>query len=182
MSEAVVEPAVVPGQVSGWGAGAAAAPPRRWVWTAMTPGDRQQRLLELAPWVDWLITHHHLHRKIPRCWYRDGHEPVLEILTALYLGWVRTYAGDPARTGTLGEIAWIKELHLLTPFLAAPAYDAGHQEPPPRPGPTGEALSDWLDNDPDRIAADPYHPAETEANRLADARHAAERAKAAGRT
>lgn len=157
-------------------------PPRRWVWSAMTPEDRQQRLGELGQWVDWLISHHHLHRKIPRCWYQDGHEPVLEILTALYLGWVRTYAGDPGKTTALSEIAWIKELHQLTPHLAAPACEAGHQAPPPRPGPTGEALSDWLDTNPDRITAVPYHPAEAEANRLAHELHAAEQRPAASRT
>ncbi|MFE3502971.1 hypothetical protein [Kitasatospora sp. NPDC059160] len=155
------------------------SPPRRWVWSAMTPVDRQQRLGELGQWVDWLIDHHHLHRKVPRCWYRDGHEPVLEILTALYLGWVRTYVGDPNKTTTLGEIAWIKELHLLTPFLAAPACEASHQAPPPRPGPTGEGLSDWIDSDPDRITAVPYHPAEAEAGRLAYEVHAAEQRKKA---
>ncbi|MFD8083447.1 hypothetical protein ACFV4F_17310 [Kitasatospora sp. NPDC059722] len=160
-------------------AGITGTPPRRWVWSAMTPADRQQRLVELAPWVDWLITHHHLHRKIPRCWYRDGHEPVLEILTGLYLGWVRTYCGDPARTGTFGELAWIKELHSVTPYLAAPTCEDGHQEPPPRKKPTGEALSDWLDDDPPRIAAAPSHPAEVEANRLAAA-DAAQAAKPGG--
>ncbi|MDH6711206.1 hypothetical protein P3T27_007959 [Kitasatospora sp. MAA19] len=176
MSDPTPAPAV-PGQATG----NPTPPPRRWVWTAMTPEDRQQRLGELGQWVDWLIDHHHLHRKIPRCWYRDGHEPVLEILTALYLGWVRTYAGDPSKATTLGEIAWIKELHLLAPALAAPACEAGHQAPPPRPGPTGEALSDWLDTNPDRITEAPYHPAEAEATRLAHELLAAEQRKAASR-
>ncbi|GHF88975.1 hypothetical protein GCM10018790_77930 [Kitasatospora xanthocidica] len=151
----------------------AAPATRRWVWSAMEPADRQQRLTELAMWVDWLTDHHHLHRRIPRCWYRDGHEPVLEVLTALYLGWVRTYAGDPAQATAFGELAWIRELHAALPLLAAPTCDDGHLAPPPRRGPTGEALHDWLDTDPPRIAAAADHPAPAEANRLAAALHGA---------
>lgn len=158
------------------------APPRRWVWTAMQPEDRRQRLEELGAWVDWLIERHQLHRKVPRCWYREGHEKTLEILTALYLGWLRTYAGDPAKVATLGELAWQKDLKAVTPDLAAPACDNGHEDPPARKAPTGEALASWLDDDPHWLSAPPYHPAGAEATRLAAEIAITERAKAERRT
>ncbi|MFE2911401.1 hypothetical protein [Kitasatospora indigofera] len=182
MSEPAAQAAVpAPAPAADQAPGANPAPAlQRWVWPAMRPEERRQRLEELAVWVDWLIERHQLHRKIPRCWYRDGHEKTLEYLTALYLGWARTYCGDPTKVSTLGELAWLKDLKAVIPDLAAPACDSGHQEPPKRKKPTGEDLADWLDDDPDWVAAPASHPAEAEANRLAAATANAAGAKAAG--
>ncbi|MFG3229386.1 hypothetical protein ACGF07_32015 [Kitasatospora sp. NPDC048194] len=165
----------VPAETVASATGQKTTPPRRWVWSAMEPADRQQRIGELGLWVDWLIEYHEMPREVPRCWYR--HRKVREILTALYLGWVRTYAGDPAKVGTLGEIEWISRLHTLAPKLAAPACLESHQETAP-PKATGEGLQDWLDDDPEWVTAPVFHPAEAEANRLAAELAAAERAKA----
>lgn len=105
---------------------------QRWVWSAMEPAERQERLRELAVWVDWLRTTFELHNSIPTCWYR--HSPVVEHLTALYAGWIRTYAGEQVPGRELAEVDWINALHALTPRLQLAACAAGqHEEPPPMP-------------------------------------------------
>lgn len=152
----------------------------RWVWRAMEPDERESRLMELTGWVDeWLFrAHPKVHAKIPRCWHR--HEDIIEHLTALFLGWVRTYAGDPAKLSTRGEIEWITSMHALTPHLGSPSCEAGkvHQAPPPRPAPNGEALEDWLDTEPEFLTAPAKHPAQAELSRMVAAARAAEAAKA----
>ncbi|WP_329492580.1 hypothetical protein OG618_37520 (plasmid) [Kitasatospora sp. NBC_01246] len=175
----MTEATTVPPQAAEAEPAAPANAPRRWVWSAMDPTERQQRLVELAVWVDWLVETHEMTREIPRCWYR--HKRVLEVLTALYLGWVRTYAGDPTKTGTLGEVDWITRLHTLAPRLAAPSCTEKHRSWGDGPEPTGQELSDWLDvGDTEWLEDQAYHPAQAEANRLAAAAAAA-KAEAAAR-
>lgn len=112
-----------------WPASPDTPPPRRWVWEAMEPAERIQRLHELADWVKWLRTRYELHNDIPSCWYR--HPPVLERLTALYAGYARTYiAPSPGRDHA--EIEWIQALNSMVPQLKRPSCSGGHQDPPHR--------------------------------------------------
>ncbi|MDW8804351.1 hypothetical protein P1P68_05980 [Streptomyces scabiei] len=157
-------------------------PITRWVWRAMEPGDRETRLMELTGWVDvWLIkAHPKIHRKIPRCWHQ--HEDIIEYLTALFLGWVRTYAGDPAKLSTRAEIEWVSALHSLAPHLSSPGCEASnvHKPDPTRPKPDGEALEQWMDTEPEFLTAPAHHPAQAEVSRMVAAARAAEAAKAQG--
>ncbi|MEW1639061.1 hypothetical protein AB0469_34020 [Streptomyces sp. NPDC093801] len=121
------------------GAAAQKPEPQRWVWVAMQPAERRTRMRELGGWVDWLRTTFELHNTITHCWYR--HPAVVEHLTALYTGWMRTYAGEEAPGRELAEADWINTLHALTPRLKLPACATGtHQEPPLLvPAPPGSA-------------------------------------------
>lgn len=152
----------------------------RWVWRAMEPGVRETRLMELTGWVDeWLVrAHPKVHAKIPYCWHQ--HEDIIEHLTALFLGWVRTYAGDPGKLSLRAEMEWITAMHTLTPHLGNPSCQATnvHQEPPPRKKPDGELLEQWMVNDPEFLTAPAKHPAHAELSRMVAAQEAAEAAKA----
>ncbi|MFD8385187.1 hypothetical protein ACFV2X_42845 [Streptomyces sp. NPDC059679] len=154
-------------------------PITRWVWRAMESDERETRLMELTGWVDeWLIkAHPKVHTKIPRCWQQ--HEDIIEHLTALFLGWVRTYAGDPGKLSLRAEIEWITSLHALTPHLSSPGCQTSnvHQDPPPRAMPDGEALEQWLDSEPGFLTAAPRHPAQAELSRMVAAQRAADAAK-----
>lgn len=142
-------------------------PLRRWVWAAMDREDRETRLMELTGWVDWLVKTFELHNAIPPCWYR--HSPVIEHLTALYLAWVRTYAGPTGGLSPHAEIEWIQALHHLLPTMARPACQSGaHEEPPTHADPDGEDMEDWVTSEPTWLAAPAYHPALAEAARMAE--------------
>ncbi|MEE1769292.1 hypothetical protein PUR34_14310 [Streptomyces sp. JV185] len=149
---------------------AAQPEPQRWVWAAMDPPERRERMRELAAWVDWLRRTFELHNSIPPCWYR--HPPVVEHLTALYTGWVRTYAGEQTPGRELAEADWISTLHNFTPRLQLAACAGGrHQDPPPLvPPPLGadEAFEVYLVT-AEAITAAAEHPAAAEL-----ARHTAE--------
>ncbi|MDP5317403.1 hypothetical protein [Streptomyces poriferorum] len=137
--------------------------PQRWVWAAMDPADRRARLRELAIWVDWLRSTFELHNNIPQCWYR--HPPVVEHLTALYVGWIRTYAGDQAPGRELAEADWINTLHAVTPRLQLAACATGrHEEPPAAPPVRQQAAQEfeaYLNTS--LLTTDPaWHPAEAE--------------------
>ncbi|MFJ5645872.1 hypothetical protein [Streptomyces sp. NPDC093223] len=152
----------------------------RWVWRAMEPDERETRLMELTGWADeWLVrAHPKVHAKIPRCWQQ--HEEIIEHLTALFLGWARTYAGDPGKLSLRAEMEWISGMHSLKEHLGSPACQAGnvHQEPPARKLPNGELLEEWMDTDPEFLNAPAKHPAQAEVSRMVAARRAAEEAKA----
>ncbi|MGW9436711.1 hypothetical protein [Streptomyces sp. NPDC055607] len=175
-----VPPATAPAAVNG--EESKPEPITRWVWRAMEPEEREKRLLELTGWVDWLLTTHpKLHSKMPaKCWHR--HEDIIEHLTALFLGWVRTYAGDPAKLSLRAEAEWLTSLHALTPHLGSPGCQANgtHQDPPPRSKPDGELLEQWMDDDPEFLTAPAHHPAQAEVSRMVAATRAAEAAKAQG--
>ncbi|MET8537248.1 hypothetical protein ABZV67_37010 [Streptomyces sp. NPDC005065] len=137
--------------------------PQQWVWAAMEPSERRQRLRELAGWVDWLRRTFELHNHIPPCWYR--HPPVVEHLTALYVGWLRTYAGERAAGRELAEGDWINTLHNFTPRLQLAACASGrHQDPPPLVAPppgADEAFEVYLLT-ADTTTAAAAHPAAAE--------------------
>ncbi|MEU1125532.1 hypothetical protein ABZ371_18690 [Streptomyces sp. NPDC005899] len=58
----------------------------------------------------------------------------MEHLTALYAGWIRTYAGEQAPGRELAEADWINTLHAFTPRLQLAACATGtHQAPPAAP-------------------------------------------------
>ncbi|MEU1217149.1 hypothetical protein ABZ424_33120 [Streptomyces sp. NPDC005790] len=140
--------------------------PQRWVWAAMDPMDRRQRLRELAAWVDWLRATFELHNSIPPCWYR--HPPVVEHLTALYAGWIRTYAGEQVPGRELAEADWINTLHAFTPRLQLAACATGmHQAPPPAPPvrPGGEEELEVFLQTSRSTNAPAWHPAEAELDR-----------------
>lgn len=137
--------------------------PQRWVWAAMEPPERRQRLRELAIWVDWLRRTFELHNNIPPCWYR--HPSVVEHLTALYVCWLRTYAGERSAGRELAEADWINTLHNFTARLQLAACASGrHQDPPPlvppRPG-ADEAFEVYLDT-AEATSAAAAHPAAAE--------------------
>lgn len=138
--------------------------PPRWVWAAMEPTERRQRLRELATWVDWLRRTFALHNQIPPCWYR--HSPVVEHLTALYLGWLRTYASEPG-TGVT-EADWLNTLYGFLPRLQLAACATGTHEPPipPPPPPPGaeEDFATYLAS----LDEPPRHPAAAELRRRAE--------------
>lgn len=145
------------------------AEPPRWVWDAMEPPERQDRLRELRIWVNWLRITFELHNQIPECWYR--HKPVREVLTALYVGWIRTYAGQQAPGRELGEADWINALYNITPRLQLATCATGAHEPPPLPPPlpgVREAFTAYLSASDD-MTAPPRHPAAAEIDRLAHA-------------
>ncbi|MEN8649706.1 hypothetical protein ABCR94_03380 [Streptomyces sp. 21So2-11] len=150
-----------------WTAPAAAkSEPRRWVWAAMEPPERRERMRELALWVDWLRRTFELHNQIPACWYL--HPPVVEHLTALYVGWVRTYADEQVPGRGLAEADWINTLHVLVPHLKLPACATGlHQAPPthapPPPGAEHDFEFHLLTSEATTTAA--RHPAEAELRR-----------------
>lgn len=117
---------------------AAKQEPQRWVWAAMDPPERRARMRELAIWVAWLRRTFELHNNIPPCWYR--HPSVVEHLTALYAGWLRTYAGEQAAGRELAEADWINTLYNFTPRLQLAACASGrHQDPPPLVPPPPDA-------------------------------------------
>jgi hypothetical protein len=110
-------------------------PPYGWVWSAMPPAERREKMRELAGWVDWLIAVHELKNTIPACWYR--HTKVLEHLTALYAGWVRTYCRGEDSGRDLAEAEWLSTLHTMEPYVKVPACATRHV-PPPEPLPESE--------------------------------------------
>ncbi|GAA1937443.1 hypothetical protein GCM10009716_49400 [Streptomyces sodiiphilus] len=138
---------------------------RRWVWEAMEPAERIQRLNGLAAWVKWLRNRHELHNEIPACWYR--HPPVVERLTALYAGYVRTYmAPSPGRDHA--EIEWIHALSSLLPQLKRPGCSGGHHDPPHRKrdqAAAGEDFEEFLQAQWPTTAP-VTHPAEAEVAHL----------------
>ena len=79
----------------------------------MGPEEREQRLTELVEWVDWLVDTYELRNQVARCWYQ--HPRLVELFSALFIGWVRTYVGDPTKLSTRVELDWIKELYALLP-------------------------------------------------------------------
>ncbi|MGW7260541.1 hypothetical protein [Streptomyces sp. NPDC054834] len=148
-------------------ASATSPQPRRWVWAAMSPPERRARLRELRTWVEWLRHTAELHNEIPPCWYR--HRWVREMLTALYLGWLRTYEGEKTPGRELAEAEWINTVHAFKPHMKLPACVGGHQEPPLPPPPNPQADEEWelyLATSTD--TTDPaVHPAEAEVRRMA---------------
>ncbi|ARE79523.1 hypothetical protein B6R96_36395 (plasmid) [Streptomyces sp. Sge12] len=134
----------------------------------MEPKERQIRMRELGGWVDWLRRTFELHNKITHCWYR--HSPVVEHLTALYAGWMRTYAGEEAPGRELAEADWINTLYAFVPRLQLAACATGaHQEPPlvvPPPPGSDESFDLYLLSDATTASA--VHPAAAELNRRED--------------
>lgn len=133
----------------------------------MDPDERVTRMEELKPWVDWLAaTFPQVRSRLTRCWYQ--HDDVREVLTALYAGWIRTYAGDPTKISTLAELTWLKDLKAFLPDLVSPSCQASHQAPPPL-GNTEQAqaaFTHWLDegaflNEPR------FHPAQAQVAKMA---------------
>ena len=140
--------------------------PHSWVWAAMVPAERRARLRELRTWVDWLRHTAELHNEIAPCWYR--HRWMREMLTALYLGWLRAYEGERVPGRELAEADWINTVHAFRPYLKLPACVGGHQEPPPPPSSDPSTDDDWelyLATSPDTTAA-AQHPAKAEARRV----------------
>ncbi|WP_328928181.1 hypothetical protein OG429_29025 [Streptomyces sp. NBC_00190] len=140
--------------------------PQRWVWAAMEPPERRLRMRELAGWVDWLRTTFELHNQITHCWYL--HSAVVEHLTALYAGWMRTYVGEEGPARELAEADWINTLHAFTPrFQLAACATGRHQEAPPVvPPPPGadEAFEMYLSVS-ETITMAAVHPAAAELGR-----------------
>ncbi|QKZ20379.1 hypothetical protein [Streptomyces chartreusis] len=151
--------------------------PQRWVWDDMAPEEREQRLTELAVWVNWLVETHELRSDVARCWYR--HRRIIELLTALYLGWVRTYVGDPTKLGTRAELDWVKDLKALRPSLNSASCQTTHVDPPAGPHSMLEAFDAWLaEAERPFLDAPRSHPAKEQANRLARAKRLENAARA----
>ncbi|GAA2627683.1 hypothetical protein GCM10010411_76070 [Actinomadura fulvescens] len=101
----------------------------RWVWAAMAPAERRHRLTEMKRWVEWLLAEYpRLSTKIPHCWYR--HPEGLNRLTALYVGWVRTYV-EAANQRDSSLVEWHDALDRVTERLGYPSRcvaEGAHQE------------------------------------------------------
>ncbi|GHH54921.1 hypothetical protein [Streptomyces candidus] len=152
-------------------------PPQRWVWANMPVGERETRLGELVLWVDWVIETYEVRSQIAKCWYR--HPRILEQLTALYVGWARTYAGDPSKVGLRGEVDWIKEFYSFLPRLNSASCQSVHTDPPKVPLTDGEAFTQWADEPAAFLAEPPVHPAHALSHRMAKAAEAEAKARAA---
>ncbi|MET9933811.1 MULTISPECIES: hypothetical protein [unclassified Streptomyces] len=143
--------------------------PQRWVWADMEPAEREQRLTELVTWVDWLVETFELRSQVARCWYR--HPRLIEHLSALFIGWVRTYAGDPTKLSVRAEIDWIKELHALVPRLNSASCQNKHIDPPPQLSSMAQAFDVWLaETDRPFLDASRSHPAKEQISRMAKAK------------
>lgn len=96
------------------GAGQAPLPPVLPVWSLMCPDDATEQLAGLWQWVRWLVETHELERQILPCWPLHG--PAVEVLTALYQGWLEVYlqpwgqdAQKSAKPGH-GALVWLDHL------------------------------------------------------------------------
>jgi hypothetical protein len=155
--------------------------PQRWVWAAMGSEEREQRLTELVEWVAWLVDTYELRNQVARCWFR--HPRLVELVSALHIGWVRTYVGDPTKLTTRAELDWIKELYSLIPRLNSASCQAAHLEPPAATYSMREAFDSWLaETERPFLDAPRSHPAQAQAHKLARAKRLEDeaRAKAAG--
>ena len=138
--------------------------PRTWVWSAMEPQDRATRLRELRTWVSWLETTFDLDGDIPACWYR--HQAIVEHLTALYLGWVRTYTQEPEPGRNLIEAEWIGTLHAYTPHFKRANCTKQHADTPRRAA-RAYVEEDFTQHLADLTRQTSWHPAPDEAERFA---------------
>ncbi|MFE4829981.1 hypothetical protein [Streptomyces sp. NPDC056672] len=152
--------------------------PQRWVWPDMDPDERIERLVQLVEWVDWLVEAEELRTKVARCWFR--HEKQINLFTALYLSWVRTYAGDPTKLGIRAELEWIKDLKAMEPYMARPSCQSGHDEPAGATYSMIDAFEAWLtERERSFLDAPRRHPAQAQAFQLARAKRLESAAKAA---
>lgn len=86
-----------------------------WVWVVMEPAVRRERLAELRTWVQWLVrTYPWTLTHLTPCWYQ--HKDVCELLTALFVSWVRTYS--PGSKRDTAEVEWIDALYRTVPRIA----------------------------------------------------------------
>lgn len=98
-----------------------------WIWEVMEPPVRRERLAELRSWVQWLVrTYPSTLTHVTPCWYQ--HRDVRELLTALFVSWVRTYSpGDKRDTA---EVEWIDALYRTLPRVTLQECNAQkHTDP-----------------------------------------------------
>jgi len=133
------------------------AGPPRWVWDAMEPAERRARLRELATWTEWLVATFQLQTVVPQCWFR--HRPVVEHLTALHIGWVRSYT-DPSPGRDMPEADWLSTLHAFIPHLQISKCSNQHEEPTLRRWqmPTDPGLEQFLEDPKGFGGHPPTHP------------------------
>lgn len=154
--------------------------PQRWVWADMGPEEREQRLTELVNWVEWLVDAYELRNQVARCWYR--HPRLIELFSALFIGWVRTYAGDPTKLSTRAEVDWIKELYTLLPRLNSASCQASHIEPPAATYSIREGFDSYLtERQRPFLDAPRSHPAKEQAVKMAKAKRLDNKPKAAAK-
>lgn len=133
----------------------------RWVWTAMEPDERRERLARLEEWIAWLVEEYELRNDILPCWYR--HSAALNRLTALYVSWVRIYVETSEQQRDLSQVEWHDALDRTIGKLEYPlaCRDNGvHTEPHTAP-PTWNTDAEfrmWLGTSPTMIS-DVQHPA-----------------------
>lgn len=150
---------------------------QRWVWPDMEPDERIERLAQLVEWVNWLVEAEQLRNKVARCWFR--HERHINLFTALYLSWVRTYAGDPTKLGIRAELEWIKELKAMEPYMASPSCQSVHVEPPRSEFSMIDAFEAWLtERERPFLDARRRHPALSQATQTAKAKRLEDAARA----
>lgn len=151
--------------------------PQRWVWADMGSEEREQRLTELVEWVDWLVETYELRNQVARCWYQ--HPRLVELFSALFIGWVRTYVGDPTKLSTRAELDWIKELYALLPRLNSASCQTAHFDPAPATYSMREAFDAWLaEMERPFLDAPRSHPAQTQATKLARVKRLEDAARA----
>ncbi|MFD8316291.1 MULTISPECIES: hypothetical protein [Kitasatospora] len=100
-----------------------------WVFDAMEPAVRRERMNELRIWVTWLVRTQRKHAEITPCWYR--HEDVRDRLAALFVAWVRVYSpGDKRDTA---EADWFLIMDRIVAGLQLKECTAArHHEPEER--------------------------------------------------
>ncbi|MFE3557331.1 hypothetical protein ACFXKW_21050 [Streptomyces sp. NPDC059193] len=134
----------------------------RWVWSAMDPAERRERLSRMAEWVAWLVKEYDEHRdKILPCWYR--HPSALNRLTALYVAWVRVYVEPGEEQRDLSLVEWHTALDRTVAELRFPSACQGlgtHAEPvtPLAPWAADPHFAAWLGT-AQTMTAGPEHPA-----------------------
>lgn len=115
-----------------------------WVWEALDPEVRQDRLRALARWVDWVTTTYELADQIPPCWYR--HPGAVARLTAAWVAWLRTYVEDgPGRATALVEFHDALDRMVATLGLPKKCRQGLHHATGPDPGgSSGGGFEQWL--------------------------------------
>lgn len=98
-----------------------------WVWEALEPPVRRERLAELRRWVQWLVRNYPFAQThITPCWY--AHRDVREHLTALFVSWVRVYTPGPKRD--TAEVDWIDAMYRTLPRLTLKECSPSKHIPP----------------------------------------------------
>jgi hypothetical protein len=109
--------------------------PLPWDWEVLEVEAFDEKLRQLARWVDWFVDRYHLARKVPTCWYL--HPNLLDELKALWYYHQQVYCplvrlatpegrGEPEPPGVMASEYWHwhheRNLWIAGPLSAADGY------------------------------------------------------------